>query len=179
MDAQSLSWFKKAKKENISIEYKSEAKDTDALKNTGQNTFFNPLTPPYLYLKFTKEKGFGVFTKKKIKKEEIIEACYGVVLNWRQRYQHDPSIYQYTYWHQCPCDDCNKHGPVGIIPLGYGCIYNSADSNESKNARFIINANNKSVTFIAEKDINEDEEILTWWGEDYYNNWCKPKNQNT
>lgn len=68
---------------------------------------------------------------------------------------------------------------MGVIALGYGSIYNCADSENDRNANFIVNLNTRSVTFVAEKDIEPDEEILMWWGEGYYNTWCKPKNQNT
>lgn len=179
MDTGSLSWFKKAKKENALIEYKTQNEENTNLINFNPDTLSKAFAPSYLYLKHMEKKGFGVFTKKKIQKGETIETCYAIILNWRQRYQSDPSIYQYSYWHQCPCNDCKQHGSMGLIALGYGSIYNCADSENERNANFLVNLNTRSVTFIAEKDIDPDEEILMWWGEGYYNTWCKPKNQNT
>jgi hypothetical protein len=38
------------------------------------------------------------------------------------------------------------------------------------------------IVFVAQRDIQKDEEILTWWGEGYYQHWCtnnqkKPVNE--
>jgi len=178
MNTESLSWFKKVKKENFSTEFKTQHEEIKTPPQLDPTKLFNFFAPPHLYLKFTEQKGFGVFTKKAIKEGSVIETCYSIVLNWRQMYQRDQSITRYAYWHNCPCTDCEKHGSLGMIPLGYGCIYNSAESEKEKNATFHINANAKLITFTAVKNIKPDEEILTWWGENYFNSFCKPKKSN-
>jgi hypothetical protein len=130
-----------------------------------------------LIVKNSKDKGLGVFTTKKIEKGEIIEFCHAIVLNWKRKYVHDQGIIKYAYWSSCKCDDCVKHGNTGMILLGNGSIYNSSESQDSKNAEFRLYPSLNLGIFTAEKDIPEGEEILTWWGENYYNSWCNLNEQ--
>jgi|LauGreDrversion4_2_1035121.scaffolds.fasta_scaffold00402_24 SET domain-containing protein len=177
MSNKPLSWFKEAKKtkkeNSLIIKEESQIEEEKTPPKFDPNTLCNLFAPSYLYLKFTGKKGFGVFTKKEIKKGEIIETCYSIILKWRQRYHHDPSILQYCYWHSCPCKECKEHGPLGLVALGYGSIYNTAESENERNAFHDVNAHTSSVTFTAERDIKIGEEILTWWGHDYYRAWCE------
>ena len=43
------------------------------------------------------------------------------------------------------------------------------------NIKYKVFVQNKLVVFIAIKDIEEGQELLTWWGQSYYNSWCKKK----
>ena len=121
-------------------------------------------------------KGLGVFANKKIIKNEVIEYCHALTMSWKRKYIHDSSIIKFAYWNNCQCKDCQTHGNTGMILFGNGSVYNSADSDETKNASFKIYPNLDLVIFTAEKDIDEGEEILVWWGQNYFNSWCKPKN---
>ena len=123
-------------------------------------------------------KGLGVFALSEIKNGETIELCHMILMNWKKKYVYDTSLMQYCYWDGCKCNDCKVHGNLGMILLGNGSIYNSADSDESRNANFYLYPSLKVAAFVAKRDITKGEEILTWWGEAYYNSWCKPKNEN-
>ena len=119
--------------------------------------------------------GLGVFAKTDFAVHDIIEFCHSVVLDWRSRYVQIPKIKQYAYNHTCNCEDCKKHGGYVVIPMGYGMIYNSANSDEEKNARFTVLSALNLVAFSAIKEIKAGEEILTWWGQSYFDSWCKKK----
>jgi hypothetical protein len=56
-------------------------------------------------------------------------------------------------------------------------IYNSANSDEEKNARYVVLSGLKLVAFGAVKEIQAGEEILTWWGQPYFDTWCKKKQE--
>ena len=66
MDTGSLSWFKKAKKENALIEYKTQNEENTNLTNFNPDTLSKAFAPSYLYLKHMEKKGFGVFIKKEV-----------------------------------------------------------------------------------------------------------------
>lgn len=135
---------------------------------------------PHLEIKASSipNAGLGVFAKKDFETEEIIEFCHSVVLDWRMKYQADPKIKQYAYGANCGCNECKIHGQQVIIPSGFGLIYNSANSLEERNCGFTSISSSKLMVFFAVKPITAGEEILTWWGQNYYDKWCKPKEQN-
>ena len=119
--------------------------------------------------------GLGVFAKTNFSNDDIIEFCHSIVLDWRSRYVQIPKLKQYAYNHTCACSDCKKHGGYVVIPSGYGMIYNSANSDEEKNAKSTVLSGANLVAFSAIKDIKVGEEILTWWGQSYFDTWCKDK----
>jgi hypothetical protein len=124
-------------------------------------------------------KGLGVFARTKIKQGEVVEYCHLMALSWKAKYVSDPSIKQYAYWGNCPCEDCNRHGNTGMILFGSGSIYNSAESEDEKNVQSFLYPKTKAGVFFAIKDVEENEELLTWFGQDYYNSWCKTSRENT
>jgi len=130
----------------------------------------------HLIVRESPGKGLGVFANKKIIKNEVIEYCHALIMSWKRKYINDPLILKYAYWNNCKCKDCQIHGNTGMILFGNGSIYNSAESQEAKNASFKLYPNLDLAVFTAEKDIEADEEILVWWGQNYFNSWCKPKN---
>jgi hypothetical protein len=159
-------------KNTLNIENEEEIKTIWAsVKNEGYSN-------SNLIVKLTDTKGLGVFAKKEIKKGQIIEFCHSIVLDWKRKYIHDRGIIKYAYWDTCQCNECKKHGNTAMILLGNGSVYNSAQSNDAKNAKYNVYPSLNLAIFIAEKDIKKNEEILTWWGEGYYNSWCKSKNEN-
>lgn len=138
------------------------------LKNRG----FDPCQNTYL--KQTKDKGLGVFAKRDLEQYEVIEICHAVLLSKRRNFHSDLGIMKYAYWHTiCKCKDCLTDGPHGMLLFGNGSIYNSATSIEEANADFFTILELPATYFIAKKNIKKEEEILTWWGQDYYNAWCK------
>ena len=130
------------------------------LKNFG---YFSP----YIYVKNAEHKGLGVFAKIDIKENSIIEYCHSFVLNSLIEDIKDDKLNQYVYTF-----DSNKRG---ILPLGFGMIYNSADNKEEANAEYITFEEQNLVIYKAKKNIDKDAEILLWWGNDYYDHWIKNK----
>jgi hypothetical protein len=143
------------------------------LKKIGFNTHNG-----YLYIKdaglnpLKKHKNIGVFTKKKIEESEIIEFCPAIALEWGQTYHHDPKIKQYCFW-KMQKDEDPKHGQRGFLPLGYGALINCADSLELANVGSIISQTDNFVIIFAKKTIEPDQELLTWFGQPYYDFWCQ------
>ncbi len=137
------------------------------------------LAPARLTVREAGTRGLGVFATTSILAREVIEYCHSILLGFRNRYTHDPSLKQYAYWLNCTCKECKAHGVQGMIPLGFGSIYNSADSEQEANAAHKMFASERLVVFVAKRDIQPGEEILTWWGQKYYDNWCKPASQTT
>lgn len=128
---------------------------------------------PPLQVKESPGKGLGVFTLADIEEKSVIEFCHSIVLAWRGRYQRDEEIKRYTYWAGCECAECKTHGAQAVLPLGYGCIYNCAESQGAANAGFVVIPRERLVVFMSIKPIKAGEEILTWWGQGYYDTWCR------
>lgn len=123
--------------------------------------------------------GLGVFTKEKIFKNEIIELCHAIVFrntikvgNYKKTIAR---LNQYSYRVVCECDECKRVGEQSFLPLGFGAIYNSADNKESRNMDYYYSAKDLYMAYIAIREIEPEEELLTWWGDAYYECWCKPK----
>jgi hypothetical protein len=129
----------------------------------------------HLEIKSSIIRGMGVFAKKDFNKGEIVEYCHSMVYDWREKYISDSTIMQYAYRHWCDCSDCKKHGGVKVTPFGFGSIYNSAETQETANLEFWVLSKHRLIAFEATKEIKKGEEILTWWGQGYYDTWCKPK----
>jgi len=128
----------------------------------------------HLEIKATDFKGLGVFAKKEIKAGEIIEYCHCIALSYKSKMITDPSIIQYYY--SCPPKD--EYGMSGLIPLGFGGIYNTSEDAKSANAYYVTDYEDKTIFYIALNDIKASEEICVWHGERYYNAWIasnKPK----
>ena len=121
------------------------------------------------------DKGLGVFTNKKINQNDIIGYFPSIEIGKFNLYENNPRIIKYSYWYNCDCDVCSKLKTYqfGYIALGYGSIINSADSEDQANADYYLIPEEKLIVFIANKDIENNEEILAWNGRDYYNQWCK------
>jgi hypothetical protein len=63
------------------------------------------------------------------------------------------------------------------MPMGFGMIYNSAPTEEAMNCFFAIVPAHRMMAFIAKKPIKAGEEVLTWWGQNYFDKWCKRKDE--
>jgi SET domain-containing protein len=126
----------------------------------------------HLEIKESPGKGMGVFALRDIAEGDVIEYCHAIVLDWRRKYIGESQIRRYAYWSGCPCDDCKKHGDRAVIPLGYGCIYNSAEKQEEANAANHIHVNDSLQVFTAKRPIAAGEEILVWYGQGYLDYWC-------
>jgi SET domain-containing protein len=104
-----------------------------------------------LYIKKINEnKGWGVFAAEEIKKDEIVEICYCMVLHNNK----NPFI-DYSY---------NLNSTDELLPWGYGSIYNHSST---PNIKYNLDKNNKLITYFAINDISIDEEICHNYGEGY------------
>jgi hypothetical protein len=111
--------------------------------------------PNNLFVKWTDEKGYGVFTDKFIKEGEYIETFYCVRVS-------DPisnSLYDYVYAY--PKTNSTEH----VLALGFGSIYNHDDD---YNAMWFDSKIPYHFNMIAQKDINIGDEICTYYGDNYW-----------
>ena len=126
-----------------------------------------------LLVKDAGHKGLGVFTTQDIQENDVIEFCHSLILDYPAKYVTDKNIMRYAYSLNCSCDDCKKHGQKLMIPFGYGAIYNSAEKEEEKNCDWYILSKSNVIIYKATRNIKAGEEILLWFGDKYYNAWCK------
>tara|TARA_B100001093_G_scaffold471183_1_gene493244 strand:+ start:470 stop:868 length:399 start_codon:yes stop_codon:yes gene_type:complete len=119
--------------------------------------------PNNLYVKWTEEKGYGVFSEQPIFKGQLIERCYCI----KTGTPHTPGSadlmdYVFNYPKDCDINVDGQH----VLPLGFGCIYNHSEDN---NAMWF---NTKDIPFhfdfVAQRDIEAHEEICTFYGKDYW-----------
>lgn len=129
-----------------------------------------------IYIKTADHKGLGVFAKEPIKAGEPIEFCHSIVLKWRKKYHHDKALLRYVFSDvHCKCKECRRHGPILMLPLGYGGIYNCSSSEETSNCKYVLFQPKRLIIFIATKDIEPDDEITCWFGEFYYKYYCEAR----
>jgi len=121
---------------------------------------------PYLEIRLSPIHYRGVYVNSKIKKGNILEQCPMVPLTNRSRYQNDQTIWDYLYANKnCDCKECQVHGVVFYMILGYGMIYNHG---EKPNASWEFNYDDLIATLMATEDIEENTEILVSYGPDYF-----------
>jgi len=125
-----------------------------------------------VYIKISGNKGFGVFARKDIKPNEVIEYCHSMVLSVYKKDQPDMKLRQYAYTAKA---GENLTDRINIIPFGYGEIYNSSDTKEEANTTYRIYTEHNLIVFRAIKKIPKDDEILVWWGKGYYDFWINKK----
>lgn len=110
--------------------------------------------------------GDGIFAKADIKQGTTVEVCRLLRLGWRMAYQQDPIIRDYCWGNLgCPCEQCKMHGPHAFIALGYGSLYNHADS---ANIETRFDYDKLKLTLVAKKDIGKGEELFVSYGENYW-----------
>jgi SET domain-containing protein len=108
-----------------------------------------------LYVKYIDNiKGFGVFANHIIKKDEIIEDCYSLLIH------NTNSDYEPYYFY--------FKGDTKLLPLGFGSIYNH--NNNPNIAWKIVDDNRKIIRFYAINDININEELCHNYGPYYWKN---------
>ena len=113
-------------------------------------------------------QGRGVFARENINKGEVVERCPLIEMSYRSKYQLDPQIFAYMYAQPpCSCPECDKHGFVLHMALGYGMMYNHQDQ---PNALWKFNYSQLLGDIIAVKDIKSGEEIFVSYGNCYFDN---------
>lgn len=134
-------------------------------------------------IKTSTYKGMGVFALRNFDAGEVLEYCHCAILQWGSTYQRDLEIIKYGYGVPCHCKpsptrppclyNCPVNGHRWIVPFGFGSIYNCSDKEEDSNTGFVIVPDERLLVFVAKKPIGKGEEALTWWGQGYWNSWCK------
>ena len=137
-----------------------------------------------VFLKSAAHKGVGVFASKPFLAGDTIEMCHSIIFEWQAKFQRDSTVGRYAFALGCHCNpsptrpvcllNCPVNGTRYILPLGYGACYNSADRPEDANARYEIYPDSLLIAYFATKPIEVGDEIVTWFGQGYYENWCKP-----
>ncbi len=117
-----------------------------------------------LYVKHSPGKGLGVFARREIAADEYIEFCHCITCDTPRQFLAEPQISRYAY----------GNDNIAMLLLGFGSIYNSAQSAETANAQYAVFSKNKLVVFWASRLIEAHEEICVYHGEGFFNNWCKP-----
>ena len=97
----------------------------------------------------SKIHGYGVFAKEKIKKDEILEECH--IISFPKEYYDLVPLYRNAY--VFPRNDNYKEI---VLPLGYGCIYNSS---HNPNADWITDEKRRLIIFKSIEEIEKNEEI--------------------
>ena len=106
--------------------------------------------------------GRGVFAKCDIKKGEIIESCPIIEVSKNDTSNLNESILVTYFFYY------GKNKEKLLIALGFGSIYNHSGN---PNAKYIISNKEKTIDFIALKNIKKDNEITF----NYYNSDRKNK----
>jgi hypothetical protein len=120
-----------------------------------------------VYVKFSDIHGRGVFAKKPIELNEIVEIFPLTPCIFRTNYQGDPTVMHYGFVNDaCSCEECQKHGPLIYLSSGYANMYNHQEP-ETSNARLEINFKELYGKVIATKTTKIDEEIVIDYGPNY------------
>jgi SET domain-containing protein len=116
----------------------------------------------------SEEMGLGVFATEDIEKDELIERCPMIQMDWRTKYNGDPQLHRYLYTNSsCECEQCKIHGVNMFMVLGYGMIYNHQDK---PNTKWQFNFKTLIGDVVAIKPIKKDEEIFVSYGPNYFKN---------
>jgi SET domain-containing protein len=116
---------------------------------------------PKIFIDKSPVHGWGVFAKELIKKDEIFEECPVLTLPINKGEVTSLLIDYRFNWPQ------GVEWEEQVFPLGYGGLYNHS---ENANAYWVSNTNDKTFRFIANRDIQPNEEIFVWYGDvNYWN----------
>ncbi|HPV70560.1 MAG TPA: SET domain-containing protein [Candidatus Magasanikbacteria bacterium] len=103
-----------------------------------------------LYYRSVRGKGRGMFSKTKIKKNEVIEICPILYLPKKETNPIEKTMLKKYYY-------CwGKNWDEGALPLGYGLLYNHS---YHSNANYKFDFRKKTITYFAVKDIPANTEI--------------------
>lgn len=125
------------------------------------------IAPRKIIVGDSKIQGRGVFSLVDIKKGEIVERCPLIQMEYRSKYQLDPTIFGYTYARYQEDEISQQHGFLMYIATGYGMLYNHQDE---PNALWRFNYPELLGDIVAIKDIKSGEEIFINYGNCYFNN---------
>jgi len=116
---------------------------------------------PKIEVKDSRTHGVGVFAKKSIKKNEVLEEDHFIILkgDWHKL----PRLMQeYIFgWTK----DMPDYKSKAALVFGTGAIYNSSSK---PNAEWLTETRKKRFIYYATKNIKAGEEILIDYGEEYW-----------
>ena len=111
-----------------------------------------------LYVQKSDIHGLGVFTKSKIFNKSLIEQCYAIPLEFRNKYHKDSTIMSYCYSFGNEDSLVKEHGRKLYLLTGYGLLYNHSTS---PNSKWIFDSDNLVAKLIDIADIELGSEITT------------------
>lgn len=115
-----------------------------------------------IYVNKSPIHGNGVFASQPIKKGEVIEVCPVIDIEFKEGEISDILInYRFNWPH-------GTKPEKQVIPTGYGMIYNHSNT---PNANWTTKYSDNCFEFFAVKDIEIDEEICTYYGDESYWNY--------
>ena len=116
---------------------------------------------PKIYIDKSPVHGWGVFAKEDIMEGEVFEECPVLTLPI-EKGEVTSLLIDYRFnWPQ------GGEWEEQVFPLGYGGLYNHS---ENANAYWVSNTEDKTFRFIANRDIQPNEEIFVWYGDiNYWN----------
>jgi hypothetical protein len=122
--------------------------------------------PTKIYISNSDIHGLGVFASENIFEGEIIEECPIFDLGIPKGHS-SPLMIDYRFnWPQ-GSDTWDKQ----VISWGWGSLYNHSSN---PNAFWRSNLEKGTFEFVATKNINQNEEIVVWYGgDDYWNDGRK------
>ena len=116
---------------------------------------------PKIFIDKSPVHGWGVFAKEDIMEGEVFEECPVLTLPINKGEVTSLLIDYRFNWPQ------GVEWEEQVFPLGYGGLYNHS---ENANAYWVSNTNDKTFRFIANRDIQSNEEIFVWYGDiNYWN----------
>lgn len=119
----------------------------------------------HLYVDKSSIHEYGIFSKKLIHKSDIIEICYTIELEFRDKYHKDRTILDYAYVIHHEDDETIKHGHRLFLITGYGMLYNH---DSQHNAEWKWMTNHRQAILIASQDIHPMNEITISYGSGYW-----------
>jgi SET domain-containing protein len=118
---------------------------------------------PYLYIKNTVTKGRGVFTKQKIKPNEVIEESPIIVMSAEERLLLDKTLlHDYIFEWGINKDKC-------CMALGYISVYNHS---KKSNCEYFMDFETATIQVKTIHPVREGEELTI----NYNGNWNDDKN---
>jgi SET domain-containing protein len=103
----------------------------------------------------SKVGGRGVYARKDILKNEVIEVCPLLV----GKDNHAPVLADYKFW---------LPGKQVAVALGYGSLYNH--DQDRPNAAWKIKQETQEMVIYATRDIAKGKEVFIHYGDDWFNN---------
>jgi SET domain-containing protein len=126
----------------------------------------NYIAPSKIIVGDSSVQGRGVFSLVDIKKGETVERCPLIQMEYRSKYQLDPTIFGYTYARYQEDENTEQHGFLMYIATGYGMLYNHQDE---PNALWRFDYPKLLGDIVAIRDIKSGEEIFINYGNCYFN----------